>query len=169
VVFHVSACASPLRFPTRTWSSHLMVVVRLIRSGLRLRFSDVLRSSIQRSISFSCEKQTGRLDHLPGSGLCCGSLLTGRWFVRLPSDELDMTLYSESLQVGKRKLSTGSPLSGGKLLLIWWITYKFRIWSGFAGFCPLVRPCSWEGMEEGPDLWTNPGAAIGRRMRQPGL
>jgi hypothetical protein len=113
------------RLPTRNWSSYLMILVRLIRSGLRLCFSGFLRSSIQRSISFSCEKQTSRLDHLPCLGLSCGSLLTGRWFVRFPSDDPYMTLYSESHLVEKPKLSTGGPLSGGKLLLIWWIIKNF--------------------------------------------
>lgn len=107
-----------------------MVFVRLIRSGLRLPFSDFLRSSIERSFSFSCEKQTGRLDHLPVPGLSCGSLLTGRWFVRLPSDDLCMTPDIESLQVENGKLSTGYIVIGGKLLPKRWISAEFKTGEG---------------------------------------
>jgi hypothetical protein len=80
-----------------------------------------------------------------------------------------MTPVAESVLVEKRKLSTGHPLNGGKLLLIWWIRSELRKGSGFFPGCPLVRPFVVGGGVEEPDLWTNPGAIFGRRMRQPGL
>ena len=116
-----------------------MILVRPIRPGLHPFLSDFLRSSIQRSISFSCEKQTGRPDHLPVFGLSCGSSLTGRWFVRLPSDDPYMTPNAESLLVEKIKLSTGLPLNGGKLLPKWWIRRELRVFPGPAAWRPLVR------------------------------
>ena len=111
-----------------------MVFVRPIRSGLRLPFSVFLRSSTERSFSFSCEKQTGRLDHLPVPGLSCGSLLTGRWFVRLPSDDPYMTLYSESRQMENSKLSTSRTLIGGKLPPMRWIRFILEPAGGFLAF-----------------------------------
>jgi hypothetical protein len=104
-----------------------MIFVRLFRSGLRLPFAVFPGSSIKRTFSFSCEKQTVRLNHLPDPGLSCGSSLTGRWFVRLPSDDLCMTPDAESLLMEKTDLSTGHPVSGGKLLPLWWIKCIFQI------------------------------------------
>lgn len=153
-------------FPTRIWSSCLMIFVRLIRSGLRLPVSGFLRSSIQRPISLSGEKQINRLDHLPGPGLSCGSLLTGRWFVRFPSDNLYMTLQPESLLAENSKLSTGSPVSGGQLLRMRWIISDLI---GISDRMPAGPTLPLGGDGEEPDLWTNPGAAIGRRVRRPGL
>ncbi|VWX56324.1 hypothetical protein SPHINGOR109_10292 [Sphingorhabdus sp. 109] len=169
MVIHEYACAYPLRLPTRNWSSHLMILVRLIRSGLRLPFSDCLRSSTERSFSSSCEKQTARLDHLPVSGLSCGSLLTDRWFVRLPSDDLYMTLQAESHLEHNHKLSTAQAFSGGKLLPEWWIKVESRIFA-----------CSAEKSSAGPAFHSGGGGErtgpldqsrrlFGRRMRQPGL
>ena len=168
MVVHVSACASSLRFPTRIWSSHLMIFVRLIRSGLRLPFSVLLRSPTERSFSFSCEKQTGRLDHLPGPGLSCGSLLTGRWFVRLPSDDQYMTPHAESRLGENSKLSTGRSVTGGKLLPIWWIKLHFVLsgeifenivrWSG-----PSFGRGWWKGRTFGPIPAPRSGGGGGNR------
>ena len=83
-------------------------------------------------ISSSCEKQTARFDHLPVPGLSCGSSLTGRWFVRLPSDGPYMTLNPESDLMENGKLSTGSIVNGGKLLLVRWINSM----SSFRGKLP---------------------------------
>ena len=74
-------------------------------------------------ISFSCEKQMARSDHLPVSGLSCGSSLTGRWFVRLPSDGPYMTLNPESDLMENDKLSTGRIVNSGKLLPMRWISF----------------------------------------------
>lgn len=41
--------------------------------------------------------------------------------------------------------------------------------AAISGSRPLVRLFGREGIWEEPDLWTNPGAVFGRRMRQPGL
>lgn len=125
VVFHVFACAFSFRFPTRIWSSHLMIFVRPIWSSLRLSCSNVLQSSIERSSSFSCEKQIVRLDPRSVLSRSDGSLLTGRRFVSFPSDDSYMRPHPESHQGENINLSTGHPLSGGKHLSIWWIKSSF--------------------------------------------
>tara|TARA_R110001606_G_scaffold278862_1_gene427371 strand:+ start:7601 stop:7837 length:237 start_codon:yes stop_codon:yes gene_type:complete len=76
----------------------------------------------------------------------------------------------ESLLGEKGELSTGNALTGGKLLPIRWISLvsgftRGAVESLSAGPALL----SWEGMDEAPDLWTNPGASFGRRRRLPGL
>ncbi len=63
---------------TRYWSSHPTIVVRLIRSGLRLCFTGFFQSSIERSFYLSCEKQHARFDYLQALDRSSGSLLTGR-------------------------------------------------------------------------------------------
>lgn len=125
VVFHVFACAFSFRFPTRIWSSHLMIFVHPIWSSLRLSCSNVLQSSIERSSSFSCEKQIVRLDPRSVLSRSDGSLLTGRRFVSFPSDGSYMRPHPESHQGENINLSTGHPLSGGKHLSIWWIKSSF--------------------------------------------
>lgn len=166
----MSACASSLRSPTRIGSGHPMIFVQSIRSGLRLPFSAILRSSAVRSFHLSCEKQSGHLDDLPVPGLSCGSLLTGRWFVRWPSDKPYMTLDPESDLMENMKLSTGGIVNGGKLLPMWWIRLgRCRREGNSRASRPLVRSFNREEIVEEPDLWTNPGASIGRRRWQPGL
>jgi hypothetical protein len=101
-----------------------MIVVHLIRSGLRLCFSGFFQSSIERLSYFSCEKHYDRLDYLPVFSRLNGSLLTGRRFGLFPSDDLYMTRVCESLQMVEGDLSTDTDFSCGKALAVLWTTFS---------------------------------------------
>lgn len=103
-----------------------MIVVHLIRSGLRLCFSGFFQSSIEKSCYFSCEKQYGRFDYLPVLFRSNGSLLTGRRFGLFPSDDLYMTRVCESLQMLKGDLSTDADLSCGETVAGLWTSQECR-------------------------------------------
>jgi hypothetical protein len=104
-----------------------MIVVHLIRFGLRLCFSGFFQSSIERSSYFSCEKHYVRLDYLSALDRPNGSSLTCRWLDQTPSDELYMTRVCESLQMVEGDLSTDADLSCGKALAVLWTTQENKI------------------------------------------
>lgn len=97
-----------------------MIVVQLIRSGLRLCFTGFFQSSIERSFYFSCEKQYARSDYLPVLFRSDGSLLTGRRFGLFPSDDLYMPRVCESLQMSEGDLSTDADISCGETVAGLW-------------------------------------------------